>query len=67
MAVAKVTELICSSRTSFDDAVKQGIKRATKTIDNVTGAWVKEQKVVVDKGKIVEFRAFIRVTFVLKD
>ena len=67
MAIAKVTELSSSSNKSFEDAIKEGIKRADKTIANVRGAWIKEQKVIVEKGKIVEYRVFMRVTFVLKN
>ena len=66
MSVARVTEIIASSPKSFDDAVKQGVKRACKTLKNVKGAWVKSQKVVVDKDKIVEYRVNLEVTFVLK-
>ncbi|MCI0337420.1 MAG: dodecin family protein [Acidobacteria bacterium] len=67
MAVAKVSEIIASSRTSFEDAINSGIKRANKTLENVRGAWIKDQKVVVEKGKIVEYRVIMRVTFVLKE
>ena len=67
MAIAKVSEIICSSEKSFDDAIKDGIKRADKTLENIRGAWVKDQKVVVERGKIVEYRVILRVTFVLKD
>lgn len=67
MAVAKVTEIIASSEKSFEDAVRIGIARANKTLKNVRGAWVKEQKVVVEKGKITEYRVDMRVTFVLTD
>ena len=66
MAIAKVSEIICSSEISFEDAIKDGIKRANKTLDNIRGAWVKDQKVVVEKGKITEYRVILRVTFVLK-
>ncbi len=66
MSVARVTEIIASSPESFDDAVKKGVKRACKTLKNVKGAWVKSQKVVVDKDKIVEYRVNLEVTFVLK-
>ena len=65
MAVAKVIELTASSNKSFEDAIEQGIKRATKTLDNVEGAWIQEQKVVVKKGKIAEYRVNMKVTFVL--
>ncbi|HUF48956.1 MAG TPA: dodecin family protein [Vicinamibacterales bacterium] len=67
MAVARVTEIIAGSKKSFDDAIDNGIKRAAKTLDNVSGAWVKGQKVVVEKGKVVEYRVQLSVTFVLKD
>ena len=67
MAIAKVTEIISSSAKSFEDAVSQGIKRADKTLANVTGAWIKDQKVVVQKGKITEYRVFLRVSFILKE
>jgi hypothetical protein len=65
MAVAKVIELTASSNKSFEDAIEQGIKRASKTLDNVEGAWVQEQKVVVKRGKIAEYRVNMNVTFVL--
>lgn len=67
MAVARVTEIISSSSKSFDDAVENGVKRATKTLKNVTGAWVQDQKVTVDNGKIDEYRVTLKVTFVLED
>ena len=66
MSVARVTEIISSSDKSFDDAIKTGIARACKTLENVTGAWVQDQKVVISKNKIVEYRVNMRVTFVLK-
>jgi dodecin len=67
MSVAKVIEIIASSTKSFDDAVKTGVERADSTIDEVMGAWVKDQKVVVKKGKIVEYRVILHVTFLLKE
>jgi hypothetical protein len=67
MAIAKVTEIIASSPKSFEDAIQQGIARAHKTLKNVRGAWIAEQKVSVDKGKIKEYRVTMRVTFVLSD
>jgi flavin-binding protein dodecin len=67
MAVAKVTEIISSSPKSFEDAVEKGVARADKTLKNVRGAWVAGQKVVVEKGKITEYRVTMRVTFVLQD
>jgi hypothetical protein len=67
MAIAKVTEIIASSPKSFEDAVQQGVARAHKTLKNVRGAWIAEQKVDVEKGKIKEYRVTMRVTFVLSD
>jgi dodecin len=66
MAVARVTEIIASSKKSFADAVEVGITRADKTLKNIQGAWVSDQKVVVDKGKIIEWRVRLKVTFVLE-
>lgn len=68
MAVARVTEIIASSQDSFEDAVKKGIKRANKTLNNVRGAWVESQKVVCNRdGDIKEFRVNLKVSFVLAD
>ncbi len=67
MSVAKVTEIIASSSKSFDDAVAQGVKRADKTLKNVKSAWVKEQKAVVEDGKVIEYRVTMKVSFLLKD
>jgi dodecin len=67
MSIAKVTEIISSSPTSFDDAIRKGIARASKTLTNIQGAWVSEQKVEVSGKKITEYRVTMRVTFILKD
>lgn len=67
MAVARVTEIIASSKKSFADAVETGVSRACKTLDNVSGAWVKDQSVIIAKDKITEYRVNLMVTFVLKD
>jgi flavin-binding protein dodecin len=66
MSVAKVTEIKASSKKSFDDAVRVGIARANKTLDNVKGAWISDQEVMVENGKVVEYRILMKVTFVLK-
>jgi flavin-binding protein dodecin len=63
--VAKVSEIIVSSKKGFEDAVQKGIARANKTLKGVRGAWIDNMKVVVEKGKIVEYRVNMRVTFVL--
>lgn len=67
MAVARVTEIIASSKKSFEDAVEKGVARASKTLKNVEGAWVKDQKIAVKNGKISEYRVVLKVTFILAD
>ncbi|MFV2052302.1 dodecin family protein [Aliiroseovarius sp. YM-037] len=67
MSVARVTEIIASSEKSFEDAVKEGVDRASKTLKNVQNAWVQDQKVTVKGGKISEYRVNLKVTFVLDD
>lgn len=67
MSVAKITEIQASSKKSFEDAVNAGIARADKTLQNVSGAWIKSQQVVIEKGKVVEYRVLMKVTFVLND
>jgi hypothetical protein len=66
MSVAKVIEIIASSKVGFDDAVRQGVARATDTVSDIASAWVKDQSVVVEGGKVVEYRVTLKVTFVLK-
>ena len=68
MSIAKVTEVKVSSPTSFDDAIKEGIIRANKTLKNVKSAWLKDFEVIVDsEGKITEYRILMKVTFILED
>lgn len=67
MAVAKVTEITASSKQNFEDAIRKGIKRANKTLKNITGAWVNEESVVVKNGKITAWRVNMKVTFILDD
>lgn len=66
MSIAKVTEITAASKTSFDDAIKQGIARANQTLDNISGAWIQDQEVLVEDGKVIEYRVHMKVTFVLK-
>ena len=66
-SIARVTEIIASSKKSFEDATEKGIERACQTLTNVKGAWVKEQKVDVEGGKIKRYRVALMVTFILKD
>ena len=67
MAIARVTEISASSAKSFDDAMEKGIKRASKTIRNIEGAWVQDQKLVIKKGKISDYRVVMKISFVLDD
>ena len=67
MSVARVTEITASSPKGFKDALQDGVKRATKTLENVTGAWIQDQEVVIKKGEISEYGIKMRVTFILKD
>ena len=66
MSVAKVSEITSSSTKSFEDAIQTGIARASKTLENIQGAWVNEQTVIVKNGKVAEWRVNMKVTFVLK-
>jgi flavin-binding protein dodecin len=64
-SVAKVTEIIGGSSKSFDDAMKQALKRAMKTLKNVSAAWVAAQEVIIRDDKIVEYRVRLKLTFIL--
>jgi dodecin len=66
MSVAKVSEIIASSNKSFDDAIQKGIARANKTLKNLSGAWVKSQKVEIERGKITKYRVTLKVVFILE-
>ena len=65
-SVARITQISARSETSLEDAVKVGVSRATQTLRNVTGAWVKEQKVEVTDGAITAYQVVLEVTFVLE-
>jgi hypothetical protein len=67
MSVARVVEITSTSNQSFEDAIRQGVARATSTLRNVTSAWIKEQQVRIDNGNIVELRVNMMITFVLDD
>ena len=67
MSIAKVTEVITSSNKSFEDAIENGIERASKTLKNISSAWVKDQSVIVKNGKVKEYRVSLSITFVLDD
>lgn len=66
MSVARITEITASSSKSFEDAIREGIQRATTTLRNVQGAWIKSQKIVMANGKVAEYRVHMKVTFVLE-
>lgn len=67
MSVARVTEISATSKKSFDDAVENGVERASKTLRNVVSAWVKEQSVKVKDGKVSHYQVNLMVTFLLDD
>ena len=66
MSVARITEISATSTRSFEDAVRQGLERATKTLRNVTAAWVKDQRVELEGGKIKQYLVHLEITFVLE-
>ncbi len=66
MSVARVTEISSTSPQSFEDAIRQGIERATQTLRGVTSAWVKEQQVKLQDGKVAEYQVNLVITFVLE-
>lgn len=67
MAVARTTEITAQSTQGFEDAVRQGLERASKSLRNVKSAWIKDQEVVLDNGRIGQFKVTMKVTFVLDD
>lgn len=67
MSVARVTEISSSSKKSFEDAIQQGVDRASRSLRNVQSAWIKEQTVKVENDAIAEYRVNMLVTFVLDD
>jgi flavin-binding protein dodecin len=67
MSVAKIIELSCQSERSFEDAIQQGIQRAMSSLRGVSGAWVKEQQVSIDNGRVTGYRVNLVVTFLLDD
>ena len=67
MTIARITEISSVSTRSFQDAIEQGVARAHKTLKNVMGAWVKDQEVTIDQGKVTGYKVILKVTFVLAD
>ena len=66
MSVARVTEISSTSPQSFEDAIKQGLDRATSTLRGVTAAWIKDQRVIIRDGKATEYQVNMKITFVLE-
>lgn len=66
MSVARVTEITSTSKKGFQEAVEKGISRASKTLKNITGAWVEDQKVMCEDGKITKYMVRMKVTFILE-
>ena len=67
MTVARITEISSVSSDCFQDAIVQGVERANKTLKNVKGAWVKDQEVMIDKGRVTGYKVILKVTFILSD
>lgn len=67
MSVARVTEISATSPHGFDDAVKQGVKRAQKTLRNIKGVWIKDQNALVEDGELKEFKVNMLITFELDE
>ncbi|HVK30966.1 MAG TPA: dodecin family protein [Burkholderiaceae bacterium] len=67
MTVARITEISSVSSVSFQDAIVEGVARANKTLKNVKGAWVKDQEVTIDNGKVTGYKVVLKVTFILQD
>jgi flavin-binding protein dodecin len=67
MSIARITEISSTSKKSFEDAIQSGVSRATQTLRNVRSAWVKEQQIAIEDGKIAEYQVNLMITFVLDD
>lgn len=66
MSVAKTSEITASSSKSFEDAIRQGVRKMGETVNNIEGAWIKEQKAVVEDGEVTAYRVTMKVTFIVK-
>lgn len=67
MSVARVTEISATSQTSFEDAINEGVRRATSTLRGVEGAWIKDQNILIENGNITGYKVNMAVTFILED
>jgi hypothetical protein len=66
MSIAKIIEISAASPVGFEEAIREGIARASRTLENIQGAWIKEQKIVVEDGQVTEYRVDMKVTFLLR-
>jgi len=67
MSIARVTELSATAETGFEDAINQGVARATSTLRGVEGAWIKDMNVLIENGNVTGYKVNMEVTFVLED
>ena len=67
MSVARITEISSASDKSFEDAIEQGVARAARTLHNIRSAWIKEQEVQVENGRITSYKVIMKITFVLDE
>jgi flavin-binding protein dodecin len=67
MSIARITEISSTSQKSFEDAIQSAVARATKTLRNVRGAWVKEQQIKIEDGRIIEYQVNLMITFILDE
>ena len=67
MSIARITEISSTSKKSFEDAIQSAVTRATQTLRNVRSAWVKEQQIKIEDGRISEYQVNLMITFVLDD
>jgi flavin-binding protein dodecin len=67
MSVARVTEISATSQSSFEEAINEGIRRATSTLRGVEGAWIKDQNILIENGNITGYKVNMAVTFILED
>lgn len=66
MSIAKTIEVTASSKNGFEDALKQGVAKASESLENITGAWVMDQSVKVSQGKISDYAVRMKISFILK-
>ncbi len=67
MSIARIVEINSTSEKSFENAIEQGIARASKTLRGIKSAWIKEQELQVEGDKIVAYKVILKITFVLEE